>query len=268
MGRELHAIDSEFNRVLQDDFCRLLQLQGHTSSPGHPFKKFSWGNKKSLDDEKEKGINLWEQILKLNSDYYHGGLMKLVVIGGESLNVLEQLEAVEDVHILHLAWTLPCLDRHYLNKPDDYLMHLLGHEGRGSLHFCLKARGWVTSLDTCLGGMDCSSVAYVFCVVIYLTDSGLDKIFEIIELVYQYIKLLRQARPKEWIFRERQDIGNMQFRFVEVQSQVDFASGLAENLLRYAPEHVIYGDYAYESWDEGIDRICSWFLQTRNMRVM
>lgn len=30
----------------------------------------------------EKGIDLREQILKLYKDYYHGGLMKLVVIGG------------------------------------------------------------------------------------------------------------------------------------------------------------------------------------------
>lgn len=40
------------------------------------------GNKKSLVDAMEKGINLREQILKLYRDYYHGGLMKLVVIGG------------------------------------------------------------------------------------------------------------------------------------------------------------------------------------------
>lgn len=40
------------------------------------------GNKKSLNDAKEEGIDLREQILKLYRDYYHGGLMKLVVIGG------------------------------------------------------------------------------------------------------------------------------------------------------------------------------------------
>ena len=40
------------------------------------------GNKKSLVDAMEKGINLREQILKLYKDYYHGGLMKLVIIGG------------------------------------------------------------------------------------------------------------------------------------------------------------------------------------------
>ncbi|KAK9944576.1 hypothetical protein M0R45_010137 [Rubus argutus] len=59
----------------------------------------------------------------------------------------------------------------------------------------------------------------------------------------------------------------MQFRFVEVQSQVDFASGLAENLLRYAPEHVIYGDYAYESWDEELIEYVLGFFRPENMRV-
>lgn len=57
------------------------------------------GNKKSLGDAMEKGIDLREQILKLYGDYYRGELMKLVVIGGGNfviclfkyLNVLVQI---------------------------------------------------------------------------------------------------------------------------------------------------------------------------------
>ncbi|XP_012441661.1 nardilysin-like isoform X1 [Gossypium raimondii] len=119
------------------------------------------GNKKSLVDAIEKGIDLCKQIPELYNDYYHGGLMKLVVIGGESLDVLQhwvvelfsdvrqgsqgkpefkvegpvwragklyRLEAVKDVHILELRWALPCLLQAYLQKPEDYLAHLLGHE--------------------------------------------------------------------------------------------------------------------------------------------
>lgn len=37
------------------------------------------------------------------------------------------LEAVKDVHMLDLSWTLPCLHQEYLKKPEDYLAHLLGH---------------------------------------------------------------------------------------------------------------------------------------------
>ncbi|KAK9939654.1 hypothetical protein M0R45_016344 [Rubus argutus] len=85
---------------------------------------------------------------------------------------------------------------------------------------------------------------------IHLTDSGLDKIFEIIGLVYQYIKLLHQVSPQEWIFRELQDTGNMEFRFAEEQPQDDYASELAGNLLRYAAEHPSFKseDFQCEPW--------------------
>ncbi|PQP97512.1 hypothetical protein Pyn_14490 [Prunus yedoensis var. nudiflora] len=83
MEREVQAVDSEFNQVLQNESCRLEQFHCHTAAPGHPFNKFFWGNKKNLVDAMENGINLCERILKLYRDYYHGGLMKLVVIGGE-----------------------------------------------------------------------------------------------------------------------------------------------------------------------------------------
>lgn len=35
--------NTEFNQVLQNDACRLQQLQCHTSAPGHSFNKFFWG---------------------------------------------------------------------------------------------------------------------------------------------------------------------------------------------------------------------------------
>ena len=40
------------------------------------------GNKKSLVDAMENGVNLREEILKMYKENYHGGMMKLVVIGG------------------------------------------------------------------------------------------------------------------------------------------------------------------------------------------
>ncbi|KAK7301570.1 hypothetical protein RJT34_12437 [Clitoria ternatea] len=302
MEREVLAVDSEFNQVLQNDACRLQQLHSHTSAPNHPLNRFFWGNKKSLVDAMEKGINLREQILTLYNNYYHGGLMKLVVIGGESLDDLESwvvelfgtvkkglqanpvftvddtiwksgkvywLEAVKDVHLLDLSWTLPCLHQEYLKKPEDYLAHLLGHEGRGSLLSFLKARGWATSLSAGVGdeGIYRSSIAYVFVMSIHLTDSGVEKIFDIIGFVYQYLKLLRQDSPQEWIFKELQNIGNMEFRFAEEQPQDDYAAELAENLHFYPPEHVIYGEYVFKTWDDQLIKHILGFFIPENMRV-
>ncbi|KAI3994183.1 hypothetical protein MKX01_012440 [Papaver californicum] len=223
MEREVLAVDSEFNQVLQNDHCRLQQLQCHTSASGHAFNKFFWGNKKSLADAVEKGVNLREQILQFYREYYHGGLMKLVVISGESLDVLQEwveellndvkegsqssikiesqlpmwkagkvyrLQAVKDLHNLNLTWTLPCLREEYLKKLEDYLAHLLGH-----------------------------------------------------------------------------DIGNLEFRFAQEQPQDDYAAELAENLLRYSDEHIIYGDYAYEVWDDNLIKHVLCFFTAENTRV-
>lgn len=62
--------------------------------------------------------------------------------------------------------------------------------------------------------------------------------YEVIGFVYQYLKLLRQSTPQEWVFKELQDIGNMEFRFAEEQPQDDYAVDLAGNLRVYLE---IYG---------------------------
>uniref|UniRef100_A0A1D1XVB1 Insulin-degrading enzyme n=1 Tax=Anthurium amnicola TaxID=1678845 RepID=A0A1D1XVB1_9ARAE len=302
MEREVLAVDSEFNQVLQSDSCRLLQLQCHTAIRDHPFNRFFWGNKKSLIDAMESGVNLREEILQLYRENYLGGIMKLVVIGGESLDILEDwvielfgnvkkgsqlksnartnvpiwkagrlymLEAVKDVHVLDLTWTLPCLEKEYLKKPEGYISHLMGHEGKGSLLSFLKAKGWATSLSAGVGdeGTNRSSIAYIFVMSIHLTDSGLEKLYSVIGVVYQYIKLLRASAPQEWIFKELQDIGNMEFRFAEEQPQDDYAAELAENLIFYSEEHIIYGDYAFEVWDDKLIEHILTFFSPENMRV-
>ena len=70
---------------------------------------------------------------------------------------------------------IPCLHKEYMKKPEDYLAHLLGHEGKGSLLCFLKAKGWASSLSAGVGtdGTQRSSYAYIFEMSIRLTDSGL-----------------------------------------------------------------------------------------------
>lgn len=66
--------------------------------------------------------------------------------------------------------------------------------------------------------------------LIFHMNSLILQIFDIIGFVYQCIKLLRQVSPQEWIFKELQDIGNMEFRFAEEKPQDDYAAELAGSL--------------------------------------
>lgn len=63
---------------------------------------------------------------------------------------------------------------------------------------------------------------------IFINISG--QLYEVIGVVYQYIKLLRETDPQKWIFEELQDIGKMEFRFAEEQPQDDYAASLAGTL--------------------------------------
>jgi nardilysin len=66
------------------------------------------------------------------------------------------------------------------------------------------------------------------------------QMYDVIGVVYQYLKLLNQSKPQEWIFKELQDIGNMEFRFAEEHSQDEYAYSLAGSFsFCYFPIEVI-----------------------------
>lgn len=85
------------------------------------------------------------------------------------------LPAVKTGHSITATFQLPSLHAQYRRKPHDYLSHLVGHEGSGSLLSGLKARGWASGLTAGVGesGFDRSSATYLFEVGITLTEAGL-----------------------------------------------------------------------------------------------
>jgi hypothetical protein len=86
LEREVLAVDSEFSGVLQSDGCRLTQLMCHTSSPGHLYRKFSWGNRRSLwDAPREAGVDVRAALLDHHGSQYSAERMALVVLGGQPL---------------------------------------------------------------------------------------------------------------------------------------------------------------------------------------
>eukprot|EP00249_Psilotum_nudum_P016776 c25983_g1_i2 orf=79-3465(+) len=302
MEREIQAVDSEYEGHLQSDASRLTQLQCNTSYPLHPFNSFSYGNRKSLNVAKTKGIDLRNKLLDMYRDHYLGGKMKLAVIGGEPLETLKnwvvelfsevrgggqgqlkfpwegpvwepgklyRVKSVKDQHYLSINWPFPCLEEAYLRKPQDYLSHLIGHEGDGSLLSLLKSKGWAMELSAGVGasGFDRCSACYMFNATIQLTDSGLEKAAEVVGFFYQYVRMLHNVGPMEWVFKELQAMAEMEFRFAEEEHADAYAVTLTSNMHLYPEKHIIYGDYAHEVWDPVlVQRLLDWLIPG-NMRL-
>ena len=94
---------------------------------------------------------------------------------GAQAGEMHIIPAVKAGHCITATFQLPSLRVHYRLKPEDYLSHLVGHEGSGSLLSGLKARGWASSLTAGVGegGFERSSATFLFDVSITLTDAGL-----------------------------------------------------------------------------------------------
>ncbi|KAJ3324178.1 Insulinase (Peptidase M16) [Blyttiomyces sp. JEL0837] len=89
--RELKAVDSEHKKNLQDDTWRLQQLEQDLSNPGHPYSKFGTGNWETLHETPLKnGINIRDKLIDFHRKYYSANIMKLVVLGKESLDTLSE----------------------------------------------------------------------------------------------------------------------------------------------------------------------------------
>jgi nardilysin len=172
LDRELSAIESEFSQATQNDQVRLQQVLCDTAPSEHPYSRFGWGNELSLKGEAERaGIDVRSEIRAFYDRFYSANLMKLVVCGEDSLDVLEQwvtasyssipnkdiprpdfasvgfpfgegvdpspmlcrIIPVRDIHTLHLEWMVPPVFGHHHQKPADYVASLIGHESEGSL---------------------------------------------------------------------------------------------------------------------------------------
>eukprot|EP00644_Phytophthora_capsici_P007635 jgi/Phyca11/555331/estExt2_Genewise1Plus.C_PHYCAscaffold_720045 len=92
MDRELKAVESEFQRVQNNNPVRLQQVMCATSVQEHPYSRcFTWGNAESLKHNPERlGVNVRGQMVEFFKKYYVAPAMKLCVYGCESLDVLEQ----------------------------------------------------------------------------------------------------------------------------------------------------------------------------------
>jgi len=270
--REINAVDSENSKNLLSDIWRHQQLFRSKARQDHPFSGFSTGNKDTLGRE---GLATRDIMIKFYEQYYSSNMMKLVLYGKESLDVLQQyaeskfskvlnknltapsvpqdpyraehmqrmLEVVpiKDVKTLDVYFPIPGVEELYLTKPTRYLSHLVGHEGGGSILAALKAKGWANGLSSY--NYQSTSCFAFFSVGIELTDAGVEHRDEVVECVFAYIGLLKRQGPKDWIAQEIIDTAALGFRFLNKTDPSDYVIGLANNMHIVAPEHIVSAEH-------------------------
>ncbi|KAH0368926.1 putative metalloprotease, partial [Aureobasidium melanogenum] len=247
LDRELRAVDSENKKNLQADNWRLHQLNKSLSNKKHPFNKFSTGNYKVLhDDPIARGVKIRDEFINFYRANYSANRMKLAVLGREQLDELESwvtelFSGVPNQNMPKLRWDgipamteaelgtqifvkpvmdMRLLDMHFVyadeedlweSQPAKYLSHLIGHEGPGSILAYIKAKGWANGLGA--GPMNICPGTSHFSISIRLTEDGLKNYQEVVKAVFQYLAMVKEHPPQEWIVDEMAKLAEVDFRF-------------------------------------------------------
>jgi nardilysin len=288
--REVTAVESEFERVVNNDATRVEAIMGHVSNDSHPYRVFGWGNRASLTENP-----LWKQglirdkLLEHWRKHYHAGRMSLTLLGEQTLDELQKMVAdvfgdmradgeaaisyasagapylnqlplridttmIREGKQLDLVFTVPSLLRRaYKRKSTEYVEELIGHEGEGSLFASLKSRGLAEriSAGVAAGGLADTTCCALFTVTIKLTDEGFSKVDDVISSFFQYVEMMRRTGPQEWSWREAKDLRGIEFRFKEEEGAAEYTEMLAMTMRRFEHEDVLRGEYAFDEFHRG-----------------
>ena len=277
--REKNAVNSEYLGKIKTENRRFHAAMQQAFNPKSPYAKFSVGNLETLADRENDPVR--DDLLTFYKTHYSANLMALVVLANEPLPVLKKwvtdkfsaipnhhaekkvfteplltkaqmahqidIKSLQEKRELSLIFPLPETQSHYLAKPGAYFQSLLGHEGEGSILALLKEKGWADELSASASFSNNAQESSLM-LSINLTHTGLQHTQQIIEIVFQYIRLLQNDAIQEWLFQEQSKMSALQFRYQEQHAASSTVTGLARNLQYYAPRDILRGPYIIEQF--------------------
>ncbi|KAI0815411.1 peptidase M16 inactive domain-containing protein [Xylaria sp. FL0064] len=303
LDRELRAIDSENKNNLQSDQWRLEQLEKSQSNPKHPYCQFSTGNLEVLKTIPEaENVNVRQKFIDFYKKHYSANRMKLCVLGREPLDVLETwvadlFSSVPNKNLPQNRWgdevpfnkedlamqcfakpvmdsrqlklSFPFLDEEmlYESQPNRYISHLIGHEGPGSIMAYIKSKGWADSLSARAYSV-CPGTPEIFDCQVRLTKEGLINYKEVVKVFFQYVSLLRQTPPQEWIFNEQKKMADVEFKFKQKTPASHFTSKISSVMQTPVPrEWLLSGQSCLRKFDPSMIQKGISLLRPGNMRM-
>lgn len=253
--REANAVNSEHQKNLQDDGWRRRNIQRALHREGHPRQKFSTGDIQTLAGATR------EEIIEFYETYYSANVMRLVVMGNQSLETLEawarekfspipnfqraeivyptdvfdpstmptviEVKPVTDTRSLELEFAMPSDRAHWNSKPNRLLGALIGHEAEGSLLSELKAQGLATGLSS---GAITESYATYFTARVTLTEKGRQNVDQVIQLFFTYVDMLRREGLKDYFYLEQKIMAELDFYYRDHEEGMWTASNYAASM--------------------------------------
>ncbi|KAK0655410.1 Metalloenzyme, LuxS/M16 peptidase-like protein [Cercophora newfieldiana] len=114
----------------------------------------------------------------------------------------------------------------------------------------------------------CPGSPGLFWVTISLTEEGLENYTEVVKVVFQYIAILCETEPQQWIFDEQQTMADIDFKFKEDTSSYKFTIEISTVMQRPLPrEWLLSGTQRLRKFDAELSKEALGYLRSDNFRL-
>jgi insulysin len=258
INRELHAVDQEHAKNIENDGWRHYMILKETSSPNHPNCSFSTGNAQTLSGIPQEALKKWYQT------YYSSNRMHLVMISPLPLEKMRELavqdfskvpsiqvpelniqtsmtspqqkghliyiKPVKDIKQLSLVWEVPkTFARDMDRKAPALTAYVLQQEGENSLIADLKEEKLAESIHVTCDRF--SQDTLLFSIDLSLTDHGVSQLNTAITRVYQAIARLKLEGIPQYLFDEIQTISELDYQYQSRNDAFDTVIRLTDDLV-------------------------------------
>ncbi|NGX43401.1 MAG: Protease 3 [Chlamydiae bacterium] len=246
VSRELHAIDQEYAKNLEQDEIRLLYVLKELVDPNHPYHSFNMGNSESLSNVSRQTLENWYQ------QHYSANLMRLFIFSSLPLEEIRKqvmkefsgipnknlepfkiettafssdlegkyvfVEPIKDTRTLTLVWELPTKFAEMKEtQPNQIVCHVLGHEGNKSLLAQLKREKLAETLAC--GATELGDNLELFFLQIELTEQGLRDVDQVITRCFQAIHNFKDQGALPYLFDELKKMATIEYQYQSKENE-------------------------------------------------
>lgn len=278
--KERNAVNNEWSMQKAQDNWNLYALQGYTASPLNPSSKFSIGNLETLSDKSGSALNA--EMKKFYDAYYSANIMKLTLVGRQSLPELKALaekhfssipnknvalpevtipgltkqemgksihyKPIKELKALYIDFPVKSNKSQWRLKPNEFIHNLLTSEEAGTLGEQLRHKGLVNML-TAYFDAEAYGPDGILRIQVELTDLGLQQQDEIIAAIFSYIDLIKRKGLDESYYRELQAMRSKDFANLSKPEPLDQAVQLTMIQFDVPVANILDSAYIYERYD-------------------
>ncbi|MBF8263465.1 MAG: Secreted/periplasmic Zn-dependent peptidase insulinase-like [Parachlamydiales bacterium] len=273
--RELHAVDQEFAKNIENDNWREYMVFKETGNPHHPNAHFSIGNSETLANIPQSALKKWHY------QHYIAPKMRLIVYSHLPIESLKEtvrnyfslvpnhdtlaantsaaltsdqqkghfiyIQPIKHSKMLTLSWELSSDISLDPAKSAQLFCYAMGRGQPYSLHEQLIKEGFINDLSMRVDELGDPSHRFLQ-IELDLTKEGLQQIDSVINRVFQTISHLKNSGIPRYLFDEMNNIAKLAYQFQPRKDAFRYIAGIGEEILdeplaSYPRQTMLAADY-------------------------